>query len=70
MSDEFREGRPKSLVDQENVDIVRELIIENSHTAFREITAYLVIRAGPAYIQYCMNILAPERFLRVGSPII
>lgn len=43
LSDELREGRPKSVVVQENIDAVRELITQDRHVTYREIEASLGI---------------------------
>lgn len=42
-TDEFREGRPKSAVLPENIDAVRELVMEDRHVTYREIAASLGI---------------------------
>lgn len=41
--DEFREGRPKSVVVPENIDSVRELILQDRHLTYRKIEASLDI---------------------------
>lgn len=43
LSDELREGRPKSVVIPENIDAVRELIMQDRHVTYREIEACLGI---------------------------
>lgn len=43
LSDEFREGRPKSVVTPENIDAVREMIEYDRHVTYREIEASLDI---------------------------
>ena len=43
LSDEPREGRPKTAVTQENVDAVRNMIMEDRHVTYREIQASLDI---------------------------
>ncbi|XP_025158379.1 histone-lysine N-methyltransferase SETMAR-like [Harpegnathos saltator] len=43
LSDEFREGCPKSVVVPENIDAVRELILQDRHVTYREIEASLGI---------------------------
>ncbi|XP_037959406.1 histone-lysine N-methyltransferase SETMAR-like [Teleopsis dalmanni] len=43
LSDEFREGRPKMAVVPENIDAVRELIMQDRHVIYREIEASLGI---------------------------
>ncbi|XP_025154440.1 histone-lysine N-methyltransferase SETMAR-like [Harpegnathos saltator] len=43
LSDEFREGRPKSVVVPENIDAVREVILQDRHVTYREIEASLGI---------------------------
>ena len=37
LKDEVREGRPKTAVVSENIDAVRELIIQDRHVIYREI---------------------------------
>ena len=43
LNDEFREGRPKTAVVPENIDAVRELIMQDRHVTYREIEASLGI---------------------------
>jgi len=43
LNDEFREGRPKTSVVPENIDAVRELIMQDRHVTYREIEASLGI---------------------------
>ena len=40
---EFREGRPKSVVVPETIDAVRQLILQNRHVTYREIGTTLFI---------------------------
>ena len=42
LQDEFREGRPKSLV-PETLDAVRQLILQDRHVTYREIVTTLGI---------------------------
>ena len=49
LSDQFREGRPKSAVLPENSDAVRELIMEDLHVTYREIEATLGISSTSVY---------------------
>ena len=49
LKDEFLEGPPKTAAVSENLDAVRELIMQDHNATYREIEASL------AYIQYCMN---------------
>ena len=44
LQDEFREGRPKSVVVPETIDAVRQLILQDRHVTYREIEALV----GPA----------------------
>ena len=37
LQDEFREGRPKSVVVRENINDVRQLILQDRHVTYREI---------------------------------
>ncbi|XP_037952518.1 uncharacterized protein LOC119682999 [Teleopsis dalmanni] len=43
LKDEFREGRPKTAVVPDNIDVVRELIMQDRHVTYREIQASLSI---------------------------
>ncbi|KAL0820759.1 hypothetical protein ABMA28_006579 [Loxostege sticticalis] len=43
LSDDPRQGRPKTAVTQENVDVVRKLIEEDQHVTYREIQVTLDI---------------------------
>ena len=43
LNDEFREGRPKSVVVPKNIDAVRELILQDRHVTYREIEVTLNI---------------------------
>lgn len=43
LQDEFREGRPKSVVVPKNIDAVRELILQDRHVTYREIETTLGI---------------------------
>lgn len=43
LSDEYREGRPKSVVVAENIDAVKNLIMIDRHVTYREIEATLGI---------------------------
>ena len=43
LQDEFREGRPKSVVIPETIDAVHELILQDRHVTYREIEATLGI---------------------------
>ena len=54
IKDEVREDPPKTAVASENIDEVRELIMQGPRVTFREIEASLEY-LQPAYIQYCMN---------------
>ena len=43
LQDEFREGRPKSVVVPETVDALRQLILQDCQVAYREIETILGI---------------------------
>ena len=43
LQDEFREGRPKSVVVPETIDAVRQLILQDRHVTYREIETTLGI---------------------------
>lgn len=45
LQDEFREGRPKTAVTEENIEAVRQLILTDRHVTYREIEASLGIHA-------------------------
>lgn len=49
LTDEPREGRPKSVVLPENIDAVRELIMRDRHVTYREIEASLGISNTSVY---------------------
>ena len=51
---EVHEGRPKTVVVSENIDAVREMILQDRPVTYRELKASLGI-SSPAYIAYCMN---------------
>ncbi|TLO45018.1 transposase [Acinetobacter baumannii] len=53
LSDDPRQGRPKTAVTQENVDAVRKLIEEDRHVTYREIQATLDI--GMSQIQIILH---------------
>lgn len=53
LTDDVREGRPKSAVTQENVDAVRQLIKEDRHVSYREIQECLGI--GMSQIQIILQ---------------
>ena len=41
LQDEFREGRPKSIVVPETIDDGGQLILEDRHVTYREIDTYI-----------------------------
>ena len=43
LQDEFREGRPNSVVVLETIDAVRQLILQDHHVTYREIETTLGI---------------------------
>ena len=43
LKDELRKGRPKTAVVSENIDAVREVIMQDRHVTYREIDATLSI---------------------------
>ena len=49
LQDEFREGRPKSVVVPETIDAVRQLILQDCHVIYREIEAHLGISGTSIY---------------------
>ena len=48
-----REGHPKMAIVPENIDAVRELIMQDRHVTYRQRHPWAFL--SPAYIQYCMN---------------
>ena len=67
LQDQFREGRPKSIVAPKTMEAVRQLILQDCHATYREIETTLGISRTIPYIQYCMNICLSKKFVRVGS---
>ena len=55
LKNEFREGRPKSVVFPETIDAVSQLILQDRHVTYREIETTLDI-SGTSIHSYCMNI--------------
>lgn len=49
LTDEVKEGRPKSVVVPQNIDAVRELIMQDRHVTYREIEASLGISMTSIY---------------------
>lgn len=49
LTDELKEGRPKSVVVPKNIDAVRELIKQDRHMTYREIEASLFISMTSIY---------------------
>ena len=47
--DEFREGRPKTVVVSETIDAVRQLILQDPHLTYREIETTLGINGSSIY---------------------
>ena len=43
LTDEFRKGRPKSVVETENINVVQKLIMQDRHVTYCEIEATLDI---------------------------
>ena len=65
LQDEFREGRPKSVLFAETIDDM--LTLQHRHVIYREIETTLDISEIQwMYIQYCMNFWLSEKFVRVG----
>ncbi|GBP04507.1 hypothetical protein EVAR_3883_1 [Eumeta japonica] len=44
LADEFKKGRPESVVVPQNINAVRELIMQDRHVTHREIKAFLSIK--------------------------
>ena len=49
LKDELREGPPKTAVVPENIDAVRELIMQDRHVKYREINAFLDISSTSSH---------------------
>ena len=54
LKDEIRAGPPKTAIVSENIDVVRERIMQERHVTYREIELSLGI-SPPTCIRYCMN---------------
>ena len=55
LQDEFREDRPKSVVDAETIDTVRQLILQDRHVTYREIETTLGI-SGTSIRSICKSV--------------
>ena len=64
--DEFREGRPKSVVVSETIDGVRQPILQERHVTYREIETTLGINATSIY-SILHEHLAVKKFVCDGS---
>ena len=49
LQDEFREGRPKSVVVPETIDAVRQMILQDRHVTYREIETTIGISGTSIY---------------------
>lgn len=65
LTDEVKEGRPKSVVVPQNIDAVRELIMQDRHVTYREIEASLGISMTSIY-KILHEHLAVKKFVHVG----
>ena len=50
LQDEFREGRPKSVVGSETIDTVHQLILQDRHVTYREIETTLGVSATSIHL--------------------
>ena len=66
LQDEFRKGRPKSVVVPETIDAVRQLILPNRHVTYREIETTLGISETSIH-SILHEHLAVKKFVPVGS---
>ena len=64
--DEFRKGRPKSVVVPETIDGVRQLILQDRHMAYHEIETTLGI-SGTSKHSILHEHLTVKKIVRVGS---
>ena len=64
--DEFREGRPKSVVVPGTINAIRQLILQDPHVTYREIETSLGIN-GTSIHSILPEHLTVKRFVRVGS---
>lgn len=69
LKDELCEGRPKLIVVWKNIDAAWELILQDGHVTYHETKTFLAL-VVPAYIQFCMHIWSPKKFVCIGSDII
>ena len=66
VQDEFREGRPKSVVVSETIDSVHQLILQDRHVTYREIETTLDI-SGSSIHSIVHEHLTVKKFLCFGS---
>ena len=66
LQDEFREGRPKSIVVPETIDAVCQLILQDRHVAYHEIETTLGI-SWTSIHSILHEHLTVKKFVRVGS---
>ncbi|XP_037944009.1 histone-lysine N-methyltransferase SETMAR-like [Teleopsis dalmanni] len=64
LSDEFREGRPKMAVVPENIDAVRELIMQDRHVIYREIEASLGISPISIHSILHKHLVVKKKFIK------
>ena len=66
LQDEFREGRPKSVVVSETIDAVRQLILQNRHVTYREIETTLNITGTSIHRILPEHLTVKKKFFSVG----
>ena len=67
LQDEFREGRPKSVVVPETIDAVRQLILQDRYMMYGEIETTLFIRGDQHTFNIARTFDCQKKFVRVGS---
>ncbi|VDO61747.1 unnamed protein product [Haemonchus placei] len=66
LEDEFRGGRPKSVVVPETAHAVHKLILRDRHVTYREIEATLII-SGTSLHSFLHEHFTVKKFVGVGS---
>ena len=66
LKNEFREGRPKSVVVPKTIDAVRQLILQDRHVTYREIETTIGI-SGTSMDSILHEHLTVKKILDVGS---
>ena len=67
LQDEFREGRPKSVIVPETIDAVRQLILQDHYVTYREFETTLGISGTTIHSILHEHMTVKKKFIRVGS---